>query len=172
MFTHRPDCFLVYWAWPGGCRHYAATIPEPGWYVKNSFESIAGNRLSCSSQNELPGEAPRFMLLPMSDVTVGPSPLWLQTLLLRAGMRPLNNVVDITNYIMLLTAQPTTPMTTTNWLSCPKTARRIVVRNPHTDEKIHLLNGKTVDPRQEAILICTDQEPMALPVLWAAPAQR
>jgi phenylalanyl-tRNA synthetase beta chain len=49
---------------------------------------------------------PRYMARAFVDVRIGPSPLWLKAWLTRAGMRPINNVVDITNYVMLLTGQP------------------------------------------------------------------
>ena len=55
---------------------------------------------------EVPELCPRFTARVFTDVTVGPSPLWLQARLAAAGQRPINNVVDITNYVMLLTAQP------------------------------------------------------------------
>ena len=54
----------------------------------------------------MPELCPRFTARVFTDVTVGPSPLWLQARLAAAGQRPINNVVDITNYVMLLTAQP------------------------------------------------------------------
>lgn len=49
---------------------------------------------------------PRFTARGFTDVRVGPSPLWLRARLIAAGMRPINNVVDITNYVMWLTGQP------------------------------------------------------------------
>ena len=55
---------------------------------------------------EVPELCPRFTARVFTDVRVGPSPLWLQARLTAAGQRPINNVVDITNYVMLLTAQP------------------------------------------------------------------
>ncbi len=55
---------------------------------------------------EIPDLCPRFTARVFTDVTIGPSPLWLQARLTAAGQRPINNVVDITNYVMLLTAQP------------------------------------------------------------------
>jgi phenylalanyl-tRNA synthetase beta chain len=55
---------------------------------------------------EVPELCPRFTARVFTDLKVGPSPLWLQERLAAAGMRPISNVVDITNYVMLLTAQP------------------------------------------------------------------
>lgn len=55
---------------------------------------------------EAPDLCPRYMARAFVDVQVGPSPLWLKARLTRAGMRSINNVVDITNYVMLLTGQP------------------------------------------------------------------
>jgi phenylalanyl-tRNA synthetase beta chain len=55
---------------------------------------------------EVPDLCPRFTARAFVDVTMGPSPLWLQQRLSATGQRPINNVVDITNYVMLMTAQP------------------------------------------------------------------
>jgi phenylalanyl-tRNA synthetase beta chain len=55
---------------------------------------------------EIPELCPRFTARVFTDVTIGPSPSWLQARLSAAGQRSISNVVDITNYVMLLTAQP------------------------------------------------------------------
>ena len=55
---------------------------------------------------EVPALCPRFTARVFTDLEVGPSPPWLKARLAAAGQRPINNVVDITNYVMLLTAQP------------------------------------------------------------------
>ena len=55
---------------------------------------------------EAPDLCPRFTVRVFEDVRIGPSPLWLKARLMAAGQRPINNVVDITNYAMLLTGQP------------------------------------------------------------------
>ena len=53
-----------------------------------------------------PDLCPRFTARLFEDVTIGPSPQWLKARLMAAGQRPISNVVDITNYVMLLTGQP------------------------------------------------------------------
>ncbi len=55
---------------------------------------------------EVPDLCPRFSARVFTEVEIGPSPPWLKARLMAAGMRPINNVVDITNYVMLMTAQP------------------------------------------------------------------
>lgn len=116
MFTHRPDCFGQL----GVARELSAILKglpkesddadtrfvNPDWYwSKPAFAS--GDGLNLSVFNDVPEKTPRFMAVAMSDVTIGPSPLWLQIELARLGSKAINNVVDATNYIMLLTAQPT-----------------------------------------------------------------
>ncbi|MFQ5857681.1 MAG: phenylalanine--tRNA ligase subunit beta, partial [Anaerolineae bacterium] len=55
---------------------------------------------------ENPDHCPRFTVTLIRDIEIGPSPRWLQRRLLLAGMRPINNIVDVTNYVMLETGQP------------------------------------------------------------------
>ena len=55
---------------------------------------------------EVPELCPRFTARAFTGVSMGPSPLWLRARLAAAGQRPISNVVDVTNYVMLLTGQP------------------------------------------------------------------
>jgi phenylalanyl-tRNA synthetase beta chain len=103
---NRVDCFGVY----GVAREVhaisaAPLTPEP-WAedVLAEGEGQAGDYASVAV--EVPELCPRFTARVFTDVTIGPSPAWLQARLSAAGQRPINNVVDITNYVMLLTAQP------------------------------------------------------------------
>jgi phenylalanyl-tRNA synthetase beta chain len=78
---------------------------------------------------------PRYMARAFVDVTVGSSPLWLKAWLTRAGMRSINNVVDVTNYVMLLTGQPLHAFDTDRLRGS-----RIVVRRAHENEQVTTLD--------------------------------
>jgi phenylalanyl-tRNA synthetase beta chain len=95
----------------------------------------------------------------MRDVQIGPSPVWLQVFLAKSGVHTVNNVVDYTNYFMLLTGQPLHAYDYDKVRALSEGDQAvIVVRNPRENEKIALLNGKTIDPRQQAILIATNKQ--------------
>ena len=70
-----------------------------------SRDATARSRASTSRSHDAE-LCPRFTARLFEDVTIGPSPAWLKARLMAAGQRPINNVVDITNYVMLLTGQP------------------------------------------------------------------
>ncbi len=103
---NRVDCFGVY----GVAREVhaigaAPLAPEP-WADDAPAEGAGEAGDHASVTVEAPELCPRFTARVFTDVTIGPSPAWLQARLSAAGQRPINNVVDITNYAMLLTAQP------------------------------------------------------------------
>jgi len=104
--SNRVDCFGVY----GVARELhavtGAELAPPPWAedAEPTGEGTADDLASVTV--EVPELCPRFTARAFTDVTIGPSPVWLKARLIGAGMRPINNVVDITNYVMLLTAQP------------------------------------------------------------------
>ena len=158
MFTHRPDCFGQL----GVAREISgisgAKFTSPDWYLR-ALDVSGGALLPLQVQNELPGLVPRFLAISLSDITIKPSPLWLQTYLQRVGVRPINNVVDITNYMMLLTGQPMHAYDYDKLKALDGAdVATIVVRQPRESEKLLLLNGKTIDPRQEAIMIASSSK--------------
>jgi phenylalanyl-tRNA synthetase beta chain len=103
---NRTDCFGV----QGVAREVHAITGAPlaadPWAEDAPAEGEGGASDYASVTVEVPELCPRFTARVFTDVTIGPSPLWLQARLVAAGQRPINNVVDITNYVMLLTAQP------------------------------------------------------------------
>jgi phenylalanyl-tRNA synthetase beta chain len=104
---NRVDCFGVY----GVAREVhaisaAAPLAVEPWAEDAAAEGDGEASGYASVTVEVPDLCPRFTARVFTDVTIGPSPAWLQARLSAAGQRPINNVVDITNYAMLLTAQP------------------------------------------------------------------
>ena len=100
---NRPDCLAIY----GVARevHAATATPlnAPPWATDpGSTGDLDGITITV----ERPDLCPRFTARIFENVTIGPSPLWLKQRLMAAGQRPISNVVDITNYVMLLTGQP------------------------------------------------------------------
>jgi phenylalanyl-tRNA synthetase beta chain len=165
MFTHRPDCF----GWLGVAREIAGiqrqAFTSPDWYRSNAdTPQPVEPALPLEVHNELPDLVPRFTAVTMSGVHIGPSPVWLQVELSRVGLRPINNIVDLTNYYMLLTGQPLHAYDYDKVLAGDAGAAHatLVVRGPQTDEKLTLLNGKEITPRPEAILIASATQAIGL----------
>jgi phenylalanyl-tRNA synthetase beta chain len=103
---NRSDCFGIH----GVAREVHAITGAPlavdPWAEDAPAEGEGEASDYASVRVEVPELCPRFTARVFTDVEIGPSPLWLQARLAAAGQRPINNVVDITNYVMLLTAQP------------------------------------------------------------------
>jgi phenylalanyl-tRNA synthetase beta chain len=101
---NRPDCLSVF----GLAREVAAALrvpvgPEP--WLEDPGPAV-GPIPGFEVTVEVPELCPRFTARLFEDVTIAPSPPWLKARLAAAGQRPINNVVDITNYVMLLVGQP------------------------------------------------------------------
>jgi len=157
MFTHRPDCFGLL----GVYREIAGILGQkfegPEWYGGDKYNlNIEAEVLPLKLANELPELVPRFMAVVMSGITVAPSPLWLQVHLLRVGIRPISNIVDITNFVMYLTGQPMHAYDYDKVRALTGgEAAELTARYPKPSEKITLLNDKTIEPRSEAIMIAS-----------------
>ena len=155
MFTHRPDCFGVLGVYREIAGIYHQQFEGPEWYASDKYGLDAeATALPLEVNNELPELVPRFVMIPMSGIEVKPSPIWLQVHLMRAGIRPINNVVDITNYLMYLTGQPLHAYDYDKVKAVAGgDAASITVRYPKQGETIALLNGKTIEPRAEAMMV-------------------
>jgi phenylalanyl-tRNA synthetase beta chain len=105
----------------------------------------------------VPDLCPRFTARVFTDVEVGPSPAWLRARLTAAGQRPINNVVDITNYVMLLTAQP---LHAFDLDRVPNGA--LTVRAAEDGEKMTTLDGVERTFDAEAVLVCDENGPSGI----------
>lgn len=147
MFTHRPDCFGQL----GVAREIAGIFNEqftsPEWY-KSEQKFAEAEGLELTVTNDAPELVPRFMAVAIKDVEVKPSPLWLQCQLVAMGGKPINNIVDATNYIMLMTAQPTHAYDYDKLRG-----RTLGARMARDGEKVSLLNGKKYELTTDDIVI-------------------
>lgn len=159
MFTHRPDCF----GFLGVARELSGIqqkpFKSPDWYVPSpKVPAVEADELRLTVKNELPKLTPRFTAVVLRDVQVGPGPAWLQVELAKVGQKSVNNIVDYTNFFMLETGQPLHAYDYDKVKALSEKDAAIVVRHPSKGEKLKLLNGKTVEPRAEAIMIATDKQ--------------
>ncbi len=143
---NRPDCLGIY----GIAREvHAATgaplTPAPWEFDAGSLGPLAGVTIISEVGPEL---CPRFTARVFANVKVEPSPVWLKARLMAAGMRPISNVVDITNYVMLATGQPM------HAFDLDRVAgRRLTVRRVREQEQVQTLDGqtRTLDPEMVVI---------------------
>ena len=133
---NRPDCLGIY----GVAREvHAATgaslSPAP-WERRPGSSGREPEGITITVED--PDLCPRFTARVFEDVKIGPSPLWLKARLMAAGQRPISNVVDITNYVMLLTAQPL------HAFDLDRVAgAQLTVRRARDGEQIETLDGQT-----------------------------
>ena len=147
MFTHRPDCFgqLGVAREIAGIFHQQFTSPE--WY--NVIQEFAGgDGLELEIFNEVTEVVPVFSAVAIKNIEVQPSPLWLQCQLVAMGGKPINNIVDATNYMMLLTAQPTHAYDYDKLRGSTLGARMA-----RDGEKVSLLSGKEYELTADDIVI-------------------
>ena len=147
MFTHRPDCFGQL----GVAREIAGIFGQqftsPEWYkAQQQFSTAEG--LDLTVTNDAPELVSRFMAVAIKDIEVKPSPLWLQCQLVAMGGKPINNIVDATNYIMLMTAQPTHAYDYDKLRG-----HQLGARLARPGEKVSLLNGKEYELTADDIII-------------------
>jgi phenylalanyl-tRNA synthetase beta chain len=159
MFTHRPDCFGML----GIAREIAGiqgqVFKSPDWYREDASLPTDGrkNVLKLQVKNDVPRLVPRFCAVAIKDIKVGPSPVWIQTFLSRVGIRPINNIVDLTNFFMYETGQPLHAYDYDKL----KTGT-LGARPSQKGEELKLLGGKTIKLNQEAIVITDGSKPIGL----------
>jgi phenylalanyl-tRNA synthetase beta chain len=118
---------------------------------------------SVNDQVKIVIEAPelcnRYSATIIRDVTIGPSPFWMQRRLTMAGMRPINNIVDITNYVMLEMGQP---LHAFDYDLLLERARVIVMRRARQDERMTTLDGVDHELTSDMLMITDTAGPIAV----------
>jgi phenylalanyl-tRNA synthetase beta chain len=138
VLGNRPDLLAVY----GLAREVAALVdtelaPPPGRDPRQAADEPVDVTIE-----DLEG-CPRYIGRVFHDVTIGPSPPWLRARLTAAGMRPISNVVDVTNYVMLALGNPLHAFDLATLAE-----GRIVVRRARMGERLRTLDGveRELDP--------------------------
>ncbi|HDE0667677.1 TPA: phenylalanine--tRNA ligase subunit beta [Staphylococcus aureus] len=128
------------------------TKPET---TSNELELSANDELTVTIENE--DKVPYYSARVVHDVTIEPSPIWMQARLIKAGIRPINNVVDISNYVLLEYGQPL-HMFDQDAIG----SQQIVVRQANEGEKMTTLDDTERELLTSNIVITNGQTPIAL----------
>ncbi len=152
--ANRPDCncFL------GVAKEISVVLGTQFKMPVPSYKTVGGDindYISLEVQNfEL---CPRYIGRVVKNLRIKESPDWMQKALLASGMRPINNIVDITNFVMLETGQP---MHAFNYNDLAD--KKIIVRNAKEGEKITTLDGKEYDLTTDMLVIADGNKPSCL----------
>ena len=154
LTPNRPDCLSII----GIAREIAAIqqtkIRYPEISLSESFDDIS-NYTSVTIMD--PDLCPRYAAGLVFDITVKPSPFWLQDRLISVDLKPINNIVDITNFVMMETGQPL------HAFDFDRLAEnRIVVRTAKKGEILTTLDGKERQLDPEMLMICDGENPVAI----------
>ncbi|HDG5454839.1 phenylalanine--tRNA ligase subunit beta [Staphylococcus aureus] len=128
------------------------TKPET---TSNELDLSANDELTVTIENE--DKVPYYSARVVHDVTIEPSPIWMQARLIKAGIRPINNVVDISNYVLLEYGQPL-HMFDQDAIG----SQQIVVRQANEREKMTTLDDTERELLTSDIVITNGQTPIAL----------
>lgn len=153
LTPNRPDCASVI----GVAREVAGVVSGA---LKRSGPATLPELQSSASftvRVEDTKACPRYAARLIKNVTIAESPWWLKRLLLAVGLRPINNVVDITNFVMLEYGQPLHAFDFNRLVD-----KKIVVRLARAHEKMVTLDGVERDLDDQMLLICDGSKPVAI----------
>ena len=151
---NRPDCLSVI----GLAREASATFRRP---IALHVPEVRGCGGSIAELVDIEIEdgdlCPRYTARMVKNVKIAPSPLWLRERLRASGVRPINNIVDITNYVMLEYGQPMHAFD----FSCVE-GGKIVVRTAREGETIQTLDGNERKLTTSMLCICDENKPVCV----------
>ena len=154
ILANRPDCLSVW----GVARETAVAMGTELKLPKISVQETGGDIHDYAKVEVRESElCPRYAARVIKNVRIGESPAWLRQYLFAAGMRSINNIVDITNFIMLETGHPMHAFDLNK-----VRGRQIIVRKAEKGEKLTTLDGKEYALNGTELMICDQEGPTGL----------
>lgn len=147
--TNRPDCMGMI----GLAREAGAALQAPFSWTAPTLPTV---EKGIEVALEAPKLCPRYLAATVKDVKVGPSPWWLQKKLLQSGHRPINNIVDITNFVLHEYGQPL------HAFDAAKVNGMIVVRQANKGEVLKALDGKDYQLSPKHLVIADSERALAV----------
>ncbi len=153
--SNRPDCLSVI----GLARETAATFSRPFSVKKPVVKELAGGDINDELKVDVENSelCRRYTARVVKNIKISESPDWLKRRLIACGVRPINNIVDITNYVMLEYGQPMHAFDIKN-----VEGSHIIVRNAKENETITTLDGVERQLSPEMLVICDEKKPVAI----------
>jgi len=152
--SNRPDCFSIL----GLAREAAATFNTAFHYPETDYKTVSGNiEEAIQVKVEAQDLCPRFVAKVIKDVVIETSPKWLQDQLRSVGIKPINNLVDITNFVMLEMGQPMHAYDLSTLAD-----RKIIVRRANEGETMTTLDGETHKLDSSMLMIADGKEAIGL----------
>lgn len=150
---NRPDCNSVI----GIAREICAIYNKPFKDVDYSYKTVAGNVKDFISVEVKTEKCPRYMAAYVKNLKLTRSPLWLRSRLFAVGIKPINTIVDITNYVLIEQGQPMHAFDYKHLAGS-----KIVVRDAKENEKIAVLNGNTYTLNSDDMVIADSVKPVVI----------
>lgn len=151
---NRADCLSIL----GIAREVAALTGSPLRYPDGGSPESGGHiSQTASVEIQSPELCPRYTARLIRNVTVGPSPAWLKRRIEAVGLRAINNIVDVTNFVMMETGQP---LHAFDYAFLEE--GRIVVRGAEENETFLSLDEKTRTLKGDTLMICDGVKPVAI----------
>ena len=151
--THRADLWSIY----GMARDISAFLDTKFKVYKPAAGILKAKKITFRFRAKIEDFSlcPRYMAVGLENIKIAPSPKWMQKRLATAGMRPINNIVDVTNYVMLELGQPLHAFDK-NFID------KIIVRTAKPDEIIETLDGVKRKLEPDMLLIANQTKPVAV----------
>lgn len=154
LTPNRPDCL----SFIGIAREVATMVNHPISLPEINLPPASGQISDHTSVTINNADlCPRYSARLITDIIVGPSPFWLQDRLLSIDLKPINNIVDITNFVMMEQGQPLHAFDFDQLAE-----NRIVVRTAQDKEAFTTLDGKERLLSDEILMICDGEKPVAV----------